>query len=63
MAEAPEILNEREVAAYLRQKPRTIRLWRKTQGLPHIKITHKVVVFRRTDIDEWLSQHSVTVGK
>jgi len=55
------VMNEAECADYLRQKPRTIRLWRKRRGLPFIKLTSKVVLFRRPDVDGWLAQHRVAM--
>lgn len=50
-----------EAAKYLRQQPRTIREWRHTRGLPHIKVTSKVILFRRADLDAWLDRHAVTI--
>jgi hypothetical protein len=54
--------NEREAAAYLKQQPRTLRLWRHTRGLPHLKITSKVVLYRKDDIDGWLSRHRLAIA-
>lgn len=62
-AEMPgDVMNEAEAAAYLRQKPRTLRLWRRTRGLPFFKLTSKVILFRRADIDAWLAQRRVAMG-
>jgi excisionase family DNA binding protein len=54
-----DILTDEQVANLLNITPRTLRLWRTTRGLPHIKLTSKVVRYRRADIDTWLQQHSV----
>ena len=51
------IFNEGEAANYLHQKPRTLKLWRRQRGLPHFKVTGKVVLYSRTDLDQWLEQH------
>ncbi len=53
--------NEREAAFYLRQKPRTLRLWRLTRGLPHSKVTTKVILYTKNDIDQWLGRQRVAV--
>lgn len=55
------ILTEAQVAQALGILPRTVRLWRKTRGLPYLRLTGKVVRFRRSDLDRWLSEHSVAI--
>lgn len=50
------IFDEKQAADYLKQKPRTIRLWRRTRGLPFYRLTSKVVLFRKSDIDAWLDK-------
>lgn len=37
------ILNEKELAKLLSIKPRTLRLWRQTRGLPHFRITSRII--------------------
>lgn len=59
---AGEVFDEPQAAAYLHQKPRTIRLWRHARGLPHIKVTGKVILYRRADLDGWLDRHAVTIA-
>ena len=49
-AEVRDIFDEREAAEYLHQKPRTIREWRATRGLPCFKPTAKVTLYRRQDL-------------
>jgi excisionase family DNA binding protein len=62
-AASRDILNETQAAELLGVQPRTCRLWRKTRGLPHIRITAKEIRFRRSDIDAWLAGLRVaTVG-
>lgn len=55
-------LTEPEVARLLNVEPRTIRLWRRTRGLPHIRLTGKVVRFKPADVDEWLTSRRVSVA-
>ena len=51
-----DLLTEAEAALILSVEPRTLRLWRNTRGLPHLKITNKVVRYRRGDLDGWLDR-------
>jgi excisionase family DNA binding protein len=54
-----ELLTDRQAAEILAVEPRTLRLWRHTRGLPHIRITSKVIRYRRSDLDGWLNRHRV----
>ncbi len=56
---ASDVFNETEAAAYLHQKPRTIRDWRARRGLPCFKPTAKVTLYRRADLDAWLERSRV----
>jgi excisionase family DNA binding protein len=58
---AADLLTDEQAAALLSVEPRTLRLWRHTRGLPHIRITSKVIRYRRADLDAWLSRHFVTI--
>ena len=51
-----QLLTEKEAANLLSVEPRTLRLWRTTRGLPHLKITGKVIRYRRADLDGWLDR-------
>ena len=53
-----DILTDEQCAAILSVLPRTLRLWRKTRGLPYIKLTTKVIRYRRSDINTWLASNS-----
>jgi len=33
-----------------------LRLWRRTRGLPHLKITNREIRYRRADLDAWLDR-------
>lgn len=54
-----DIFDESQAAAYLHQKPRTLRLWRR-RGLPFYKPTSKVVLYKRADLDAWLDKFRVS---
>lgn len=56
-----DLLSEPQAAEYLHQQPRTVRLWRAKRGLPHLKVTNKVVLYRRAELDLWLNRFR-TVG-
>lgn len=56
-----EILNDEQCCALLRIKPRTLRLWRQRRGLPHFKVTSKVVRYSRADVQTWLEQRRVAM--
>lgn len=55
-------LNDSEAAAYLQVKPRTLREWRATRGLPFIKLTAREIRYRRSDLDRWMDRHRVVVA-
>jgi hypothetical protein len=62
-AVATEVFNDSQAGAYLGGvAPRLLRLWRRTRGLPHLKLTAKVIRYRKSDLDGWLAQHRVQVG-
>jgi hypothetical protein len=60
-------LTPKEAAAYLRYGAYTFQEWRqKRKGPPFIKlgVTKKAaILYRRTDLDEWLSKHLVEVDR
>ena len=56
---AENYLDETGVAALLGVKPRTVRALRATKGLPCLKVTNKILRFRRADIDEWICRSRV----
>jgi predicted DNA-binding transcriptional regulator AlpA len=57
-----DVLDDKQVSALLNTNPRTLRLWRHTRGLPFVRITSKVIRYRRADIDEWLARRRVAIG-
>ncbi|MBM3833636.1 MAG: helix-turn-helix domain-containing protein [Verrucomicrobia bacterium] len=56
------LLTEAQAAAFLTVKPRTLRLWRHTRGLPHIRITAKEIRYRASDLEEWLARRRTVIG-
>jgi excisionase family DNA binding protein len=58
----PELMNDAQAAEYLDTNKRTLRLWRHTRGLPFIRITSKVIRYRKSDIDAWVAQHRVALA-
>jgi excisionase family DNA binding protein len=58
---AADLLTDEQAAALLSVEPRTLRLWRHTRGLPHIRLTSKVIRYRRSDINGWLARHLVQI--
>jgi len=58
---AADLLTDAQAAALLSVEPRTLRLWRHTRGLPHIRLTSKVIRYRRADLDAWLGRHLVQI--
>lgn len=59
---AGDLLTDEQAAAILAVEPRTLRLWRHTRGLPHLKLTSKVIRYRRSDLDEWLDRARTVIA-
>ena len=62
VASAADLLTDTQAAAILAIEPRTLRLWRQTRALPHIRLTAKVIRYRRADLDSWLDRRRVVIG-
>jgi excisionase family DNA binding protein len=56
------LLDDQQAAAYLITTPRTLREWRARRGLPFIRITSKVIRFRKNDLDAWLERRRVAIA-
>ena len=59
--ESQDLFDDPALCAYLTTNPRTLRLWRRTRGLPFIRISSKVIRYRRADVDRWLASRSVAI--
>ena len=57
-----ELMNDRELAVYLKVKQRTVRQWRAHHQLPFIRVTAKCVRFRKVDVDEWLERNRTVIS-
>jgi hypothetical protein len=47
------VLDDNDVASFFKVEVRTVRLWRRTRGLPHLKLTRKVIRYKLKDIEQW----------
>jgi hypothetical protein len=56
-----EYLKDEDVAALFGVDERTVVSWRKHRGLPHCKLTTKVVRMKRADIEAWADAKRVTL--
>lgn len=57
--EAVELWTDKEACKFLSVEPRCLRLWRRTRGLPFIRITSKVLRYRPADLESWLDSRLV----
>jgi predicted site-specific integrase-resolvase len=58
----PSVLDDAGAASYIGIERRTLRLWRRTKGLPHLKLSSKCIRYRQTDLDKWLDAHRVAIN-
>jgi excisionase family DNA binding protein len=56
-------LTDEEAATLLRIEPRTVALWRKTRGLPHVKLASRVVRIPQAELEAWTRQFGVGLGQ
>jgi excisionase family DNA binding protein len=61
-ATATELLTDAQVASFLAVESRTLREWRHTRGLPYIRISSRVLRYRKSDLDAWLARRFVTIS-
>lgn len=57
-----EILDDEGLANVLGVEPRTLREWRNRRGLPHVKISARVIRYRRRDVLAWLDRQRVVLS-
>jgi len=55
-----QTFNLNEVADYLRVSELVISEWIKQKKMPFSRLPNKRIIFRRKDIDKWISQNKVT---
>lgn len=58
----PEIFDDIAAARYIGIKPRTLRAWRNSRQLPFLRVTARVIRFRKTDLDLWLDRTRVAMA-
>jgi hypothetical protein len=58
-----DVLDDKQLCALLNTNPRVLRVWRSTRGLPFVKITNKIIRYRRADIDQWLARKVTAIVK
>ncbi len=57
-----QLLTDGEAAEMLGIKPRTLRLWRNSRALPHLRLTAKSIRYRRQDLEKWLERSLVVIS-
>ncbi len=57
-----DLLDDAAACRHLLTNTRTLRLWRRTAGLPFIRVTARTLRYRRTDLDGWLDRRRVQVS-
>ena len=55
------LLDDISAAEFFNVKPRTLRLWRQTQGLPHIRVTSRIIRYRMHDLQAWMDKRCFEV--
>jgi excisionase family DNA binding protein len=61
-ANGGEYLTDTDLATLLAVKERTLRLWRNTRSLPFIRVSSRVIRYRRADIDQWMARRRVAIS-
>ena len=54
-----DLFNEEQAAEYLGITLRTLREWRKVKNVPYVRLSGKVIRYRKVDIDLWLSRRVI----
>ena len=57
-----DLLTDAQAAEILAVEPRTLRLWRNRRALPFIRITSKVIRYRRCDLNQWLERRRTVIA-
>lgn len=58
----PEFMTTQELARLMKVDPSSVRRWRTavpTQGPPFIRLSRRVVKYRRDDVERWLADRRV----
>jgi excisionase family DNA binding protein len=57
-----QMLTEQEVAALLKVHPRTVRGFRERRLLHAVKLGHRTIRYRASEVDELVNQHTLGGG-
>jgi hypothetical protein len=57
-----DLMDDAKLAGYLGCEVRTLRTWRNVRSMPHIRLTRKIIRYRKLDIDRWLDQSRTVIG-
>lgn len=57
-----ELLTDDDLAKLLKLEPRTLRLWRETQGLPFLRLTARVIRYRWPDVEAWMARRRTVIA-
>lgn len=60
--EVPDLLTDEQLAKEFQIEPRTLRLWRNTRGLPFLKLSKKIIRYRRSDVNAWADRQRVSIA-
>jgi len=53
------LFTEKQAAEYLNLSQRALQSWRYSgRGMPFIRISHRCIRYRKSDIDEWLDSRA-----
>lgn len=52
-------LTDEEAAALLRVEPRTVALWRRHRGLPHVRLAKTCVRIPLAELEAWTRQFGI----
>lgn len=56
------LLTPQRAAFYLGVAESTLETWRRERGLPALKLSGKVIVYRRNDLDAWAAAQAANKG-
>jgi predicted DNA-binding transcriptional regulator AlpA len=56
-----ELLTHEQLSQILGLRPRTLKRYRLERGMPYIKLSARVIRYRRGDIDRWAEEHSQAI--
>lgn len=61
--EVKDVLDEKQAAAYINQKPGTLRQWRSVSKGPAYHKKGRSVLYKKSDLDAWLATGRTFTGE